>query len=333
MSSVVVVSSYPPRHCGIGAYARTQVDRLRDEGHRVTVISPTDGAGDVRVPFFGGRPFREAARRGKHADRIVVHFQPGLYYRPRAPLSKIATSLGLLWLCRRRDRTEVLVHEADPPKRWRPDYALLAAAFRAAPVLLFHTASERDHLERVYGVRVRARLVPHIEGITVHSRLSREEARARLGLPVEGRILVTPGFLHPDKGIERAIEAVRDAATGRLYVVGSVKDVTPRNQAYAARLRDLAAEVQGVELRERYLEDDQFDTWIAAADTVVLPYRRSWSSGALARAQALGVTVIVTDVGGLGEQAGPTDVVARDDDGLRAAIAEVLAGRASEARQ
>jgi glycosyltransferase involved in cell wall biosynthesis len=333
VSSVVVVSSYPPRHCGIGAYAHTQVERLRGDGHRVTVISPPDGDGDVKVPFVAGTQFREAARLGRDADRIVVHFQPALYYRPRAPVSKVATSLGLLRLCRTRPQTEILVHEADHPKRWRPDYVLLAAAFRAAPVLLFHTEAERRRLERAYGIDVRARVVPHVEGITVHARLDRAEARARLGLPAEEPILVSPGFLHPAKGLERGIEAVRAAGGGRLYVVGSVKDRTARNEEYAARLRSLAPQVPGVELRERYLDDDELDAWIAAADALVLPYRRSWSSGALARAQALGTPVIVSAVGGLAEQASSRDVVVRDDVELRAAVAAVVAGRASEARR
>src|ERR1700736_700670 len=92
---VLVVSSYPPRHCGIGAYAHAQVARLREAGDEVTVLSPPDGDGDVHVWFSGGRPFREAARIGGGFDRIVVHFQPGLYFAPRAPVSKIATALGL----------------------------------------------------------------------------------------------------------------------------------------------------------------------------------------------------------------------------------------------
>ena len=52
---ILVVSSYPPRRCGIGAYARDQVARLRSEGHEVTVLSPPDGDGDVKAPFVGGR--------------------------------------------------------------------------------------------------------------------------------------------------------------------------------------------------------------------------------------------------------------------------------------
>jgi glycosyltransferase involved in cell wall biosynthesis len=321
VSRVVVVSSYPPRHCGIGAYAAVQVERLRREGHGVVVVSPPDGSGDVRVPFFGGRPFREAERISRPGDRIVIHFQPGLYYRPRAPVSKVAASLRLWRLCRRRPRTEVLVHEADPPIRWRPDYVLLRLAFAAAPALLFHTARERDRLETWYRVRTRSGLVDHRDGIRPAERPTRSEARRALGLPEDETVFVSPGFLHPDKGLERAVRELGDA--GRLYVVGSIKDRTPANVAYAERLRRLAAETPGVELIERYFDEGELDRWVAAADAVVLPYRRSWSSGALARAQALGVPAVVSDAGGLPEQAGRRDVVVRDDLELAEALRRV----------
>ena len=96
---VLLVSSYPPRHCGIGVYARTQAERLRADGHAVTVLSPPDGDGDIRVPFLGGRAFLRAAAIGARFDRIVVHFQPALYYRPRAPVSKVLTSSAFVAPC------------------------------------------------------------------------------------------------------------------------------------------------------------------------------------------------------------------------------------------
>jgi glycosyltransferase involved in cell wall biosynthesis len=108
--------------------------------------------------------------------------------------------------------------------------------------------------------------------------------------------------------------------------VGSVRDSDPSNLAYAERLRRLADATPGVELVDGFLEDWEFDAWIAAADAVVLPYRRSWSSGVLARAQALGTPAIVTAVGGLPEQASRADVVVDDDEQLAVAVREV-AGR------
>jgi glycosyltransferase involved in cell wall biosynthesis len=323
MDRVLVVSSYPPRRCGIGRYARAQVERLRAEGHDVTVISPPDGDGDVRVPFFGGRPFLAAARLGRTFDRIVVHFQPALYYRPRAPLSKIATSKALLWLCMRRRQTQILVHEADRPRWWRPEELLLAAAFAIAPALLFHTRAEQEVLERQYGVRTRARLIRHVDGVSVRGPTSRREARRRVGIPQDEVVFVSPGFLQPDKAHERAIDAFRALSTGRLYVVGSVRDTTQENLAYAASLRLLADTTPGFELVDRFVDDDEFDAWIAAADAIVLTYRRSWSSGALARAQAIGTPAVVAAVGGLPEQASEMDILVRDERELTRALRSI----------
>jgi glycosyltransferase involved in cell wall biosynthesis len=314
---ILVVSSYPPRHCGIGAYAHAQVERLRAEGQEVVVLSPPDGDGDLRVPFLGGRPFARAARVGGSFDRILVHFQPRLYYRPRAPVSKVATSLALLWLVLRRPTTEILVHEADPPRpSWRPDYLALRPAFARAR-LLFHTEAERRALERAYRVRVRARLVAHTDGIRVHALATREEARGRLGIEGDGPVLLCAGFLHPGKGFERAVRAFAAAGSpGRMFVVGSVRDRTPENLTYARELRALCEATPGAAFVEHYVSDEDFDRWIAAADLFVLPYRRAWSSGALARARALGTPALVSAVGGLAEQAGPDDRVFETDDEL-----------------
>ncbi|HYH28467.1 MAG TPA: glycosyltransferase family 4 protein [Actinomycetota bacterium] len=319
----LVVSSYPPRHCGIGAYARAQVERWRSSGEGVLVVSPEDGDGDVRVPFRGGRPFRAALRLGRRADRILVHYQPALYLGPRSALAKVTAAASLWWLAVRRPQTEILVHEADRPRWWRPDEQLIRSAFRSARRLLFHTDRELAAFEQAYGFRPRAVVVPHVEGVSVIAR-SREEARRILGLTASEPLILAPGFIHPHKGLDRAVRVF--TGPGRLVVLGTVKDPTDANLRYEEELRLLAERTEGVELREAYLEDDEFDAWIAAADGVVLPYRRSWSSGVLARAQLLGTPAIVTDVGGLAEQAGPGDVVIRDDQELAEAMAKVASG-------
>jgi len=331
VSRILVVSAYPPRHCGIGAYARAQVERLRAEGHDVQVLSPPDGDGDVRVPFTAGRPFLAAARTGGTFDRIIVHYEPGLYVRRRAPISKMAAALSLLWLVTRRRQTEILVHEAQPARWWRPDDLLMAAALRAAPVALFHTSLEQEAFRKAFRFRGRVRLVPHTDGVAVSGPRSRREARRHLRIAEDEVLLVCPGFLHPDKGFERAVRAFRPGRKGRLSIVGSVRDPSPSNLRYADRLRRLAERTPGVELVDSFVDDDAFDAWIAAADAVILPYRRSWSSGVLARAQAIGTPAIVTAVGGLPEQASAADVVVRTDDELAAAVERVRRRRRGRA--
>jgi glycosyltransferase involved in cell wall biosynthesis len=312
---ILVISSYPPRHCGIGSYAAADVERLGSEGHEVVVLSPPDGNGDVKVPFFGGRPFLAAARLAPGFDRILVHFEPGLYYRRRAPVSKVMTSLGLWWLTRRRPGTEVLVHEAAgrPGLLWRPDHLVLRSALGRAR-LLFHTGREREALERSYRIRVRGEIVSHAGGVRIARRIPRGEARSILGIEPDGYVFLCAGFLHPEKGYERAVRAFRRAgSSGQLVVVGSVRQRTPEALRYVRVLRELCERTPGVTLIEGYVSDESFDTWIAAADVLVLPYLRAWSSGALARAQKVGTPAFVAAVGGMAEQAGPRDVVFRTD--------------------
>ena len=56
-----------------------------------------------------------------------------------------------------------------------------------------------------------------------------------------------------------------------------------------------------IELVNRYVTDGEAANYFERADVVALPYLRSSASGPLAIAQAHGLPVVVTDVGGLRE--------------------------------
>ena len=327
---ILLVGPYPPRRCGIGAYVAAQTKRLREEGHDVVVLSPPDGDGDVRRQFIGGSAFRLVAKIGGRFDRIVLHFEPGLYFRPRTPVLHVITAASLLSLVVRRPSVEILVHEAlAPPSRLRPDYRLLGLAFARAR-LLFHTEAERRVLEQEYRIRTSATLVPHADSVTVHATLRRDEARAHLDLGPERPVFVCAGFLHADKGFDRAVRAFATAGSpGRLYVVGSVRAPTSDTRRHVDELRTLCDRTDRVTMVERYVSDAEFDEWITAADTALFPYRRAWSSGALARAQRLGTPAFVADVGGLAEQAGPNDVVFESEEALARLLARPVAPAAT----
>jgi multidrug transporter EmrE-like cation transporter len=144
-------------------------------------------------------------------------------------------------------------------------------------------------------------------------------------------VFVCPGFLHRDKGFDRAVDAlVRTNGDARLYIVGTVRVPTPENETYVRDLAVRCSAVPGATLIEGFPPDDEFDLWLCAADWIVLPYRRSWSSGVLARAQALGTPAIVSAVGGLPEQAGEKDVIVRDDEELVEAFRGAAGGAGSE---
>ena len=63
---ILVVSSYPPRHCGIGAYARDQVSDLRAAGHHVTVLTAPDGQGELTAELL-------LELKGRHTLIVIEH--------------------------------------------------------------------------------------------------------------------------------------------------------------------------------------------------------------------------------------------------------------------
>jgi glycosyltransferase involved in cell wall biosynthesis len=246
-----------------------------------------------------------------------VHYETGIWFRPRSPATHVSTAASLLWLVLRRPQVEIVVHEArTPPSVLRPDYALLRLAFARA-ALRFHSGTEQRAFESAYRIRTRSAIIEHRDNVAVHATMTKKQARARLALEVDGPVFVCAGFLQPDKGYDRAIRAFATAGSrGRLAIVGSVRDATDDNLRYAADLRALSERSENVTMVERLVDDDDFDAFLIAADVFVLPYRRAWSSGALARAQRLGIPAFVAAVGGLAEQAGERDRVFRTDEEL-----------------
>jgi glycosyltransferase involved in cell wall biosynthesis len=108
------------------------------------------------------------------------------------------------------------------------------------------------------------------------------------------------GYVRRYKGLDillRAWPRVRESRPVTLVVAGEFYED-------AAPYRALAAAAGGepaVRILDRYLPDDEVEALFKAADVAVLPYRSATQSGVTHVAYALGVPVILTDVGGLGE--------------------------------
>jgi glycosyltransferase involved in cell wall biosynthesis len=150
----------------------------------------------------------------------------------------------------------------------------------------------------------------------------------RLGLASDRAILLIIGFLsreNPDKGYERAIRALREAGEPRaeLHIVGSPIRGGAVTEQLVADLRNAARDLPELHLHEGFVSDEEFDLWIRAADAVVTPYRSASSSGVAVRAHLLGTRVINSGAGGLVEQLEPSDILARSDAELAAAIRRV----------
>ena len=330
---VLVVSPYPPARDGIAAYALQAVARLRAEGHDVEVLSPGPSAAHHHLDLRGWRGPLALGKRVRDYDRVVVQFHPDVFYPdPSGGRSHVAVSLGLLAAFRAARHVDVVVHELDYDIGRRRGLAgrAMGAMLGGATRVLVHTAPEADALHEAFGVpRSRIETVDHGAHFLRRTRLEPAAARSRLGIPDTDLVFLAIGFIQPHKGFDRAIAAFAQVrAPGcRLEIVGSVRVEEPDFVEHLEQLQRMAAATPGVTVRPGFVTDDEFDAWLVAADVVVLPYRRIWSSGVLERAALYGRPVLATSVGGLPEQARDNTVVVDDDEGLVRAMRDFVAQR------
>ncbi len=333
---ILVVSSVPPTRCGIAAYAAQQIARLREQGHTVEVAA-LDGAGEADFHYRLKEPsdliaLAARVRRGAY-ERCFLHYQHDFFFDglDRDQLLSNNLLLASLFSC----GFEVICHEVVygllEGECGRAVQATERLKWRSAKRLWVHTGQERARLSALLpgppnGPPIERR--EHHVDFRPFREIDLASARAELGIPRSAKVLLCIGFLQAQKGFDQAMRAfarLRDPQA-RLYVVGSARLVHADVLAHIQELKSLAAADDRTRLIERFLSDAEFDTWIAAADAVVVPYRESWSSGVVGRAKLQRKRVVAVEVGGLSGQLDAGDVTVGPADDLSEALGQALGG-------
>ena len=127
----------------------------------------------------------------------------------------------------------------------------------------------------------------------------REQARRHFSLPADKRVFLFYGIPHRRKGLPLAIEAMlaMPADTPAFLICAGRQPEDARVAAGVARLTSQGRAC----VIDRYVTTQEEKQLFAAADVVLLPYRRHYGgSGVLVRAVGAGVPVIASDEGLLG---------------------------------
>ena len=249
-------------------------------------------------------PLRALLRPG---ELWHLHHPETVLYRRSLPRSVFETLsfLGLLWLARLRGvRVVWTIHDLGSNDGLHPRLeAWFWQAFIGAvdAVICLSERSRTLALERFPALVGRpGDIVPHGHYRDAYPRtMTRAAARQRLALPAAATVLLHFGLMRPYKNVPHLIRTFRalQRPDAVLLVAGR-----PFDAAIERELRDAAAGASDVRLDLRWVAPDEVQTFFAASDLVVLPYRRILNSGAVVLALTFARPVLVPDLGSMRDQ-------------------------------
>jgi glycosyltransferase involved in cell wall biosynthesis len=141
----------------------------------------------------------------------------------------------------------------------------------------------------------RVDVVPHpVYDMFAGEQISREVARAQLGLSAEIPVLLFFGMIRAYKGLSDvllALPAIRaELGEVRLLIAGEFWD---DKQDYLALIERLGIG-ELVRIDDRYIPNENVPVYFSAADLLVAPYRTMTGSGVIQMAVGFGLPVVTT---------------------------------------
>jgi glycosyltransferase involved in cell wall biosynthesis len=141
--------------------------------------------------------------------------------------------------------------------------------------------------------------VPHPLYDNFGEPLLQEEARTKLGIAPDQKLLLFFGFIRKYKGLDLLLEAMADPRIReqgiKLMVAGEFYE---EEKPYRDQIRHLGIE-DLLFLHTDFIPDSEVRYYLSAADAVVQPYRNATQSGVTPLAYHFEVPMLVTNVGGL----------------------------------
>ncbi len=290
-----MVSTFPPRPCGIATFAEHLTEALRSIGARVDEVELSEAAptsATRAAVLIEGQPLRTSAalKVANQADVVVLQHEYGIWGGPSGEevlAFSGATTSPLLVVAH-------TVLSCPTPDQRRILEALCLDA--AVVVVMSHWAQRR--LTMAYDVD------PGCVVVIPHGAATRPQLP---DLRQDGTLsLLTWGLLGPGKGVENVLDALallgHDAAKVHYRIAGAThpKVLAHEGEAYRNMLMDKVADLglaSSVHFDQRYLAPNDLDALLRQVSLVVLPYDSidQVTSGVLVDALGAGKPVLSTN--------------------------------------
>jgi D-inositol-3-phosphate glycosyltransferase len=197
----------------------------------------------------------------------------------------------------------------------------LRIQYQLTSCIFTHTEKMKQEIVDEFGVSpAKICLIPYgINNAVPNSDLTTAEARQKLGIGKDERVLLFFGRVNPYKGVEYLIGAFEQLQSRsehyRLIIAGRPEDCEDYGRSlFEKAQRDI--EREHILLVGGFVPDEAIEIYFKAADALVLPYRHIYQSGVLFLGQSFGLPVLASDVGSFREEIvdGKTGFIFKPDD-------------------
>ena len=274
MERIGFVSTYPPVHCGVGEYTRMLISGLKRVSPGIDVVvfqvreskRYVDRELGVRViPSFdrGSSDYSsllEALEEVGGVDVIHVQHEYGIFGRTTAILDSLEEA-------KRRGLASLAIVTMHTTDRIGPRQSLeFQSQLNRVDAVVVHSVLQEFELQAQGIEPYKVWRIPHGTLINPYLDNPRHLLLGRLGLEddvIDGFLLVTPGFIRRDKGLDILMSAVKHLKRRvRVLVAGEKSDA-------GLTLYETGELV----VLERYLSSEEILMLAALADAIVLPYK------------------------------------------------------------
>jgi len=301
------MGSFPPRECGIATFTKDVVDSFdRAFATSSEIIAIDEPGGEVRTygPEVVAR-LRQNSRESYADVAAIVNAHPAQVLNIQHEYGLFGGERGewLIDLLQAVEKPVVLTLHTVLPE---PDEVMLRVTrdlCRYANHVIVLSETGRDLLSRVYRVDPsRVRVIHH--GVPDVSFRDTGPFKASFGIG-ERMVISTFGLINRGKGLEFAIEAMRDVVKRHpetLYLIlGETHPVVRRQEGESYReslqqmVRDFGLQ-HNVQLIDKYLDFDELVSYLEATDIYLTPYLNPTQivSGTLAYAVGCGKAIVST---------------------------------------
>ncbi len=197
------------------------------------------------------------------------------------------------------------VHDVMPHyKRFVSKDSFMQRNLRIPHSLIVHFEKGKEQLMKRWEIDSdKIDVIPH-GLIPVKNMLSISDARRKLDLPENKKILLFFGSIRPNKGLDVLLEAMPEILKNNPDIFLVIAGALPRDMSFQT-YQDLIVKLNLKEHIKTFIEfipDEEVDLFFAASDIVVLPYKNFESqSGVLLRTCAHKKPLVASNVGAMSE--------------------------------